>query len=171
MVVLAALFMASCIRTVGPEERTLRDGLHLSSSTGELLDGKFKQVTKPDPEHPFDREHVSLLEYDDGVPVGSWSYTFGGDLIHSGEYLDEPEVKDSMKSITGCARIDLDLWKEGWYPFLSVRLIKPLRYDSVALESLEQLSAERLRAKYPHSSFDVTLVGDTLEEVYSKDYE
>jgi hypothetical protein len=156
------LLCASCTTTIGPEDYRIVNGLWVSSITGEPLSGKYELVRPPQGGQFGDKEHVESLEYASGVPVGRWTYSFGGDLIQSGEYLTAPAIKDSITVLTRSDRVDLEVFREGSWASLDVHLIKPMRIDSLTLRSVLYLVNKELAPSNGCSSVGVYAMQDSL---------
>ena len=162
--------MVSCRQSIKWENVKIKDGLYVDSSSGEILDGKYKSVTPP--EHDISREDVIIFEYSNGIPVGEWSDTYGGDLIHSGKYLKEEDTKSNIQRLTKCKRVDLDLWKEADYQFLTLELIEPLAADTLTLEKVIEITKSSLLEKYKFKTIMIDSIGLTDKNyIYEYDIE
>ena len=131
----------------------------MDSSSGEILDGKYKSVTHLG--HDMSRVDIIIVEYSNGIPVGEWSDTHAGDLIHSGKYLKEEGTKSNIQRLTKCKRVDLDLWKEADYQFLTLELIEPLASDTLTLEKVIEITKSSLLEKYKFKTIIIDSIGLT----------
>lgn len=124
----------SCRQEINFDSIRIKNGLYINVQNGEILDGHYKSVTTVNGN--FQKSDVILLEYVDGIPVGNWSDTYNGDLIHSGTYLEEVATKSKIQQLTNSKRVDLNLWKESDEPSLTIELIEPRITDSVTLKKV-----------------------------------
>lgn len=164
------LLLASCRQSIKWENVKIKDGLYVDSSSGEILDGKY--ISETPPEHAMSREDVILFEYSSGIPVGEWSDTYGGELIHSGEYLKEEDAKSKIQRLTKCKRVDLDLWKEADYQFLTIELIEPVEADTLTLNKVIEITKSTLFEKYKFKTIIIDSIGSTTKNyIYEYDIE
>ena len=130
-----------------------KDGLNYNSSDGKLLDGTCKSPSSWD---GFgDGEGCIKQEFKRGIQIGTWMYSHKGDMIHSGEYLHEQELKSRVVEISKCSRVDIDNWKEGNYSFLYVYLQNPENTDSVSVKNIINVTIEALRDNYEFRSIKI----------------
>lgn len=127
-------FSHSCNEEINFDNIHLKNGLYINDRNGEILDGHYKSVTPVNGN--FQKTDVILLEYSDGIPVGNWSDTYNGDLIHSGTYLEETAIKSKIQQLTNSKRVDLNLWEESDEPSLTIELIEPRVTDSLTLKKV-----------------------------------
>lgn len=147
-----------------------KDGLMTDSTTHQILDGKYKTVEPISPYRSGD--HVSTYEFDKGIPTGEWTYSFNGDPIHNGKYLDEPEVSWKISQTTGSQRTDLDLWWEGDNPFLTIHLIQPEKIDTNNLIKISTLAEELLAPIYHFNRVYIrSITNKEHKELFILDYD
>ena len=156
------VFCTSCTTTIGPDDYRVVNGLWVSSATGLPLDGKYRLVRPPRMDQFGDKEHLESPEYNKGVPTGQWTYTFGGDLIQSGEYLSASAIKDSITALTGSSRVDIEVFREGAWASLEVHLIRPSRSDSLALVGILDWVNEELVAENRCSGVGIYSMQDSI---------
>ncbi len=156
------LTLIGCKQSIEPDKIERINGLYVYAESGEPLNGKYKCVTPIG--GTYDGNHVSTFEYDDGIPVGEWVYTFNGDPVHSGKYVKESTIQASLQTITDSKRVDLDLWEEGGYPMLTIDLIQPQNTDSISLKEIEKTVKDKLLRKYEYKAVFVESVTDQEKE-------
>lgn len=128
------------------ENIVIKNDLYVDSTTGMPLDGTYKSPSQWD---GFGKdEHCSKQKYEKGIPTGKWMYSFKGDLIHSGVYLEKTELNDKLISLAKCKRVDINLWQEGDYPILTIDLINPISKDSITVETISELTIQSLNNKF-----------------------
>ncbi len=149
----------SCRQSINYDNIKIKDGLYIDSSNGEVLDGRYISVTPS--AHEMSKEDVITVEYSNGIPNGEWTDTYGGDLIHSGKYLSEENTKSSIQQLTKCKRVDLDFWKEGDFPFLTLELIEPTVTDILTLQKVVEISKYDLLKKYKFKEIKIDSIGKT----------
>lgn len=149
----------SCTQNVIYENVKIKDGIYINSSTGEILNGKYKSVSTP--EHSLEKKDIISFEYLNGIPVGEWSDIYGGELIHSGKYLEEDNIKTSLQKLTECKRVDLNLWKESDYKYLTLELIQPKITDTLTLKKVADIAKKNLLIKYKFKEIIIDSIGDT----------
>lgn len=120
--------------------------VYVDSTTGKPLDGTYKSPSQWDG-YGKD-EHCSKEQYKKGIPTGKWMYSYKGDLIHSGSYLDRKELNSKLISLTKCKRVDINLWQEGDYPFLTIDLINPISTDSNTIGIISDVTIQSLGNKF-----------------------
>lgn len=74
--------------------------------------------------------------------------------------MNEPSIQSEIQSITSSKRIDLNLWQEGGYPFLTINLIEPKQTDTTSLKNLEEITKNRLLTKYQFKVIYIESVTD-----------
>lgn len=128
------------------EKIIIKNDLYVNSTTGMPLDGTYKSPSQWD---GFGKdEHCSKQKYEKGIPTGKWMYSFKGDLIHSGVYLEKTKLNDKLSSLAKCKRVDINLWQEGDYPILTIDLINPISKDSNTVETISELTIQSLSNKF-----------------------
>jgi len=163
-----ALLFISCRKEIKYENIGLKNGLYTDLSNGKILDGKYKSLTQP--ENALQKENVIEREFSDGIPTGEWTETYGGDLYFNGEYLIEEDLKSDIQKTTKCKRVDLDFWKELYYPYLTIGLIQPEVTDTLTLQKVIELSKSQLLNKYNFRSVRIDSIGQTRNNyIYSSD--
>lgn len=131
----------------------IKNNLYVNSTNGKLLDGTYKSPSQWD---GFGKdEHCSKQQYEKGIPTGKWMYSFKGDLIHSGIYLEKTELNDKLISVAKCKRVDINLWQEGDYPILTIDLINPISKDSNTLETISELTMQSLSNKFKFKTLHI----------------
>jgi hypothetical protein len=125
----------------------IKNGLYIDSTIGKPLDGMYKSPSLWD---GFGKdEHCCKIHYEKGIPTGKWMYSFKGELIHSGVYLDERDLNHELISLSKSKRVDINLWEEGeGYPMLTIDLINPISQDSNTIETISKLTIQSLNNKY-----------------------
>lgn len=151
-----------CAQLIESDGLTLKNGLYYDSSSGELLDGKYKRQSQIG--NGYAGYHISREEYINGVPIGTWSYSFNGDLISRGKYLDDLNTQIALQDMTNSLRVDLDLWQEGNYPILTINLIQPQISDSMTMKAVSKTVQQRLGEIYEFQTIYVDSVGDQKTE-------
>lgn len=160
--VISLLFM-SCTQSIDTIERI--GVLYVDAETGALLHGKYQSITPIG--GTYSGNHESTFEYHRGVPVGDWTYVSNGDPIHSGKYLIENELKSKINSLTNAKRTDLDLWEEGEYRMLNIKLLFPDRIDSVSMKSIREITNQAILTKYNYKDIRVyALTDSTAQKVH-----
>jgi hypothetical protein len=144
--IFTTLFIESCTQSIQRENVKIKDGLYVDALSGEILDGKYKSETPSDGN--YHNENVVLHEYSNGIPIGEWSDTHGGELIHSGEFLEEEDTKLKIQNLTKSNRVDLNLWKEVDFKYLTLELIAPKVSDTLTLNKVVELTKNSLFEKY-----------------------
>lgn len=158
-VLFCPILFASCRQSIKPGNVKIKDGLYIDSPSGEMLNGKYRSVTPP--EQAMEKEHISTFGYTNGVPSGEWTYSYGGDLIHHGEYLDHDILKTHIQSLTNCLRVDVNLWKEGDKQFLTLELIQPTATDTLTLQKVTEAAKTSLSEGQPFKEIIIDLIGPT----------
>lgn len=138
----------------------MQRGLYVDSNTNSLLDGNYVAITKADGASGG-RVHQSKESYAKGIPVKDWIYLYGGDTIHTGHYLEEETLKSQLATVANAQRVDLNLWREGPYPFLTIHIINPKSLDSAAIERVYALGLAALKGKYSFRTLILELVTDS----------
>ncbi|MGB3778990.1 MAG: hypothetical protein WA960_11580 [Tunicatimonas sp.] len=156
------LILIGCEQSIESDKIKRINGLYVYAGSGEPLDGKYRCATPIG--GTYDGDHVSTFEYDDGIPVGEWTYTFNGDPIHSGKYVKEPTIQADLQTITDSKRVDLDLWEEGGYSMLTIDLVQPQNTDSVSLKELEKTLKDKLLKRHECKIVFVESVTDQEEK-------
>ncbi len=162
LLIILCLAIISCTKTVEFEKIQRKDGSYSNEDNGELLDGEYKCV-KPIG-GTYNGNHESTFKYDEGIPIGEWTYTFNGDLIHSGKYLVENELKANIISLTNSKRIDLNLWEEGGDWMLDIELIFPEEKDSSVIKTVVETANDALLTNYNYTIVNVFAVNDSVKE-------
>ncbi|MEY5049722.1 MAG: hypothetical protein RLZZ175_3081 [Bacteroidota bacterium] len=152
-------FFVSCKQSINYDNIKIKDGLYIDSNSGDALDGQYISVSSPSSE--ITKENVITCEYSNGIPVGDWTETYGGDLIHSGKYLSEENTKSSIQKLTKCKRVDLDNWKEADFPFLNIELIEPVVTDTLTLQKVSEVIKNNLFNKYKFKVVKIDSIGNT----------
>ncbi len=161
-IVIPYLLLVSCTQSIDSSKIERKDGLYTDMGTRKLLDGKYESIEPIG--GAYSGNHESSFEYDEGIPIGEWIYTFNGDPIHSGKYLIENELKPKINSLTNSKRTDLNLWEEGGYWMLEIELLFPNKVDSVLIRSLVEITNDAILNKYNYKSVDVFAVNDSIKE-------
>lgn len=151
--------IVSCTQNIKDESLKIKDGLYIDSSNGKPLNGNYKSTTTP--EHSLKKENVITSEYLNGIPVGKWTDINGDDLIHSGEYLKEESIKVIIQRLTNCKRVDLNLWKELNYTYLTLELIQPKTTDTITLKKVVKDTKKSLLMKYRFNEIIIDSIGET----------
>lgn len=160
LAILCLIFVAvSCRQPIIYDNVKIKDGLYIDSSNGEILNGKYQSITPP--ENAMERKHVSTFEYSNGIPINDWTYSYGGEMIHTGKYLKEDNIKSIFQELTKSRRVDLDLWKEGDFPFLTVELIQPKMTDTLTLEKVVEISKAKLVKTYDFKQILIRSISTT----------
>lgn len=163
IICLSLHLIVSCRQNIKWENVTIKNGVYVNETDGEKLDGKFISDDKSE-------ENVILFEYSNGIPVGEWSDTHRGDLIHSGKYLEEEDTKITIQRFTKCKRVDLDFWKEADYQFLTLELIEPTTVDTLTLKKVIEITKRSLLNKYKFKTILIDSIGLTDKNyIYEKD--
>ncbi len=157
-----SILAISCRQNISYENVKINDGLYIDSSSGKILDGKYQSITPAD-EKRVAREHVSIFEYSKGIPIGEWKYSYGGEVIHTGKYLTEATIQENLKELTKSKRVDMNLWKEGDYPFLTINLILPRIIDTLTLQKIFEISKITLSKNY---EFNEIMIVDASKSEY-----
>lgn len=145
----------------------MQRGLYVDSVTNSLLDGDYLTTTKPDAQSGG-REHKSKESYNNGIPVKGWVYLYGEDTIHTGRYLEEETLKSQLATLATAQRVDLNLWQEGHYPFLTVQIINPKSLDSTTTERVYALALAALKGKYPFRTLILERITDSAKAELKK---
>ena len=161
-IVILSSAIVSCTQSIDSGKIERKDGLYTDKGTGELLDGKYESVEPIG--GTYSGNHESTFEYDEGIPVGEWTYTFNGDPIHSGKYLVENELKSKINSLTNSKITDLNFWEEGGYWMLDIELLFPNKKDSVIIKTVVDITNDAILTKYNYKSIDVFAVNDSVKE-------
>jgi len=69
-------------------------------------------------------------------------------MIHSGEYLEEEDLKQDIITISQSKRIRFNLWQEGGYKMLTVSLIQPQKSSSIFIDKISKKVINELKNKY-----------------------
>ncbi len=142
------------------ENILLKNNLYVDSASGILLDGTYKSPSQWD---GFGKdEHCWKGQFENGIPIGKWMYSYKGDLIHSGEYLKKSQLNDKILVLAKCKRVDINVWQEGDDPILTIDLINPTTKDSATLETISDLSIQMLQHKFKFKTL-------FIDEVSSKE--
>ena len=157
-----SLLLIGCTQTIESDNIVRRQGLYVDLKTGNPLNGNYKSITPIG--GTYSGNHESTLEYDDGIPVGEWTYNFNGDLIHSGRYLIENKLKSKINSIASSKRTDLKFWVEGDFWMLDLELYFPEKTDSITMKNIVDITNNEISHKYHYKTFDVYIVNDTTKE-------
>ncbi|MFO7823652.1 MAG: hypothetical protein R6V72_06910 [Cyclobacterium sp.] len=164
--VLVTMILSGCTETLNSEDVKMKNGIYVYSRNEKPLDGKYRKVIPIG--GTYDGDEEITFEYNNGVPTESWTYMFNGDLIHSGTYLIENELKSEINNLTSSKRTDLCLWEEGGYYTLDIDLVLPDKVDSAAIEKVVDLATEQLTDRHQFSDIDVYLVTDTDKKIYKR---
>lgn len=156
------LVLIGCTQSIDSDKIKRKDGQYINSETGELLNGKYKNIEPIG--GTYGGNHESTFEYDDGIPVGKYTYTFNGAPIYSGRYLDENELKEKINSLTKSKRVDLNLWEEGGCWMLDVELLYPGNKDSVVIKNVVDMTNTALLGKHNYKSIHVLAANDSIKE-------
>jgi hypothetical protein len=128
------------------EHIAFKNDLYIDSNTGMPLDGTYNSPSLWD---GFgDDEHCSKRQYEKGVPAGKWMYSYKGDLIHSGIYLEEKALQEKFISLTKSNRVDINLGYEGDSPLLTINLINAISTDTNTIETISELAIKSLSDKF-----------------------
>lgn len=142
------------------ENIILKNNLYLDSETETPLNGTYKSPSQWD---GFGKdEHCWKGQFENGIPIGNWMYSYQGDLIHSREYLEKTELNDKLLGLAKCNRVDINVWQEGNDPILTIDLIHPTLKDSATLETISDLSIQMLQHKFKFKTL-------YIDEVTSKE--
>lgn len=149
-------FLASCRQSVEFDDIKNKEGLYFNSATAELLDGKYISVTS-DPDG--DRESVITMEFKDGVPIGEWEEKYENSTIHSGYYITHKELATKIEEMTNSKRVDLNLWEEAGFPYLTLELIEPANTDSNKLNEVIEITKMNLKSKFHFKTINIDSSG------------
>lgn len=164
IIVLAGLTTVWVIRQqtkpIAFENIILKNNLYVDSASGILLDGTYKSPSQWDG-FGID-EHCWKGQFENGIPIGKWMYSYKGDLIHAGEYLEKTALNDRLRERAKCKRVDINVWQEGDNPILTIDLINPILKDSATLETISDLTIQMLQHKFKFKTL-------FIDEVSSKE--
>lgn len=118
-----------------PQHIIHTDGLSIDSLTGKVLDGTYKSSS--DWDGVGGGEHCS-----------KHLYSYKGDMIHSGEYLQEENLKQEIIAISESKIVLFDLWQEGGYEMLTVSLIQPQKSNPTTVDKISKKVIFELKNKY-----------------------
>lgn len=142
------------------ENIIFKNNLYVDSASGILLDGTYKSPSQWD---GFGNdEHCWKGQFENGIPIGKWMYSYKGDLIHAGKYLEKTELNDKLLGLAKCKRVDINVWQEGDDPILTIDLINPTLKDSATLETISDLTIQMLQHKFKFKTL-------FIDEVSSKE--
>lgn len=130
----ATIWVRSWTKHLVWDDKVLVNGLYFDRTTGKPMDGVYKLPSSWDG-FGMDKE-CTKVQYCDGVPIGRWYYSFKGDPIQSGEYLEMPvALQDSIARWISCERSDLQLFSEGGPalgdPYLLLQIYSDQQSDSL----------------------------------------
>lgn len=57
-------------------------------------------------------------------------------------------MNEELASLSKCKRVDINFWKEGNYPLLTIDLINPFSKDSNTMETISKLTIQSLSHKF-----------------------
>ncbi len=122
VIILLSLFVFGCTN-YDCEDLEYKDGFQYEKTTGNLANGHYKCIDIRT--SGGSSKHVTEYQYKDGLGVGKWTYHAQGQLIHNGEYLDCPDLKDLIKSKTEAKIIEIEAWYEGEFGQLNIDIVSP----------------------------------------------
>ena len=148
----------------------LKNDLYVDLINDNILNGTYKSPSAWD---AFgDGKNCEKVKYSNGIPVGKWMDSNEGYLIHFGVYLEEQELKKKLILLTNSKRVDIDLWEEADYPYLTIKLINPIAKDSITIEKAIELSIQSLNQKYQFKTLKIESVTkkgiETLKDIETK---
>lgn len=156
IVFIICFFLASCRQSVEFDNIQNKGGLYFNTATTELLDGKYISVTS-DPDG--NRESVITMEFKDGVPINEWEEKYNNSTIHSGHYITNKELATKIGEITKSKRVDLNLWEEAGFPYLTLELIEPANTDSSRLKKVIEVTNTDLKKKFNFKTINIDSSG------------
>jgi hypothetical protein len=161
-----SMILSGCTETIKSEDVKMKNGIYVYSSNEKPLDGQYRKINPIG--GTYDGNEESTFNYTQGIPTDAWTYKFNGDLIHSGTYLNETELKSEINSLTSSKRTDLCLWEEGGYYMLDIDLILPDKVDSNVIDKVLEITVNQLSARQQFNDIDVYVVTDTSKTKFER---
>ena len=116
-----------------------RDGLRYEKNTNILANGHYKCVDIRN--GGGSSEHITEYEFNNGLPVGSWTYHAQGQLIQNGEFIKAEKLKKAITKKTKAKVTLVEAWYEGQYGKLNIDIISPQT-------PLDSINSSQLYKKY-----------------------
>jgi hypothetical protein len=146
---IASLFISCNSYTC--DDLILKEGLYYEKLSGHLANGDEECIEIRNSLGPSN--HVTSYSYKNGLPTGKWSYYAQGQLIQSGEYLNNHKLEKEIKNLTKAKTIHIETWFEGNYGELNIDIYSPATpIDTVSANKLILKYTKQICANYKLSS-------------------